>query len=206
MNPFGPFFRAIFGLFLTPGLALQYTSPYASCALLLYGSVMLIGCRAGGCDPILCVQIWGFSFYMGLVGGLPPAESFSMGFKSSLAVDELVTLATRIYDWCEARGGGGVDVPAGRTDLDTPFPWNPHLFARVGPCRCFGTASLNLKHALPTTVRPTHPSAPCGSPAHTLLRPPSLTCRGHPAGLARVRARSPRGGDVPDGLPNPGRD
>ena len=53
-------------------------------------------------------------FYMGLVGGLPPAESFSMGFKSSLAVGDLVALATSIYDWCEQRQGGGRDVPHGQ--------------------------------------------------------------------------------------------
>lgn len=53
-------------------------------------------------------------FYMGLVGGLPPAESFSMGFKSSLAVGDLVALATSIYDWCERRQGGGQDVPHGQ--------------------------------------------------------------------------------------------
>ena len=39
------------------------------------------------------------STHLPQVGGLPPAESFSMGFKSSLAVDALVALATRIYDW-----------------------------------------------------------------------------------------------------------
>ena len=41
-------------------------------------------------------------FYMGLLGGLPPAESFSMGFKSTLEVDDLIALATRMFYWYDS--------------------------------------------------------------------------------------------------------
>eukprot|EP00912_Choanoflagellata_sp_UC4_P000841 UC4_evm2s517 len=45
-------------------------------------------------------------FYMGLIGGISPHESFSMGFKKELLYTnkELVDLATDIYVFCEKRG------------------------------------------------------------------------------------------------------
>ena len=43
-------------------------------------------------------------FYMGLLGGLRPEVSYSMGFKKDIQKPELVRLATDIYDFCEERG------------------------------------------------------------------------------------------------------
>ena len=43
-------------------------------------------------------------FYMGLLGGLHPEMSFSMGFKKHLNKHELVRLATDMFDFCEKRG------------------------------------------------------------------------------------------------------
>ena len=43
-------------------------------------------------------------FYMGLLGGLHPEMSFSMGFKKHLNKHELVHLASDMFDFCEKRG------------------------------------------------------------------------------------------------------
>ena len=43
-------------------------------------------------------------FYMGLLGGLRPEVSYSMGFKKNLQKHELVRLANDIYDFCQERG------------------------------------------------------------------------------------------------------
>lgn len=44
-------------------------------------------------------------FYMGMLSGIPPMESYGMGFKSGLVpqMERTLSLAQRQWEWCEAR-------------------------------------------------------------------------------------------------------
>jgi len=43
-------------------------------------------------------------FCMGLLGGIDPQKSYSMGFKKDLEVPQLIDLATRMHEWCFEKG------------------------------------------------------------------------------------------------------